>query len=237
MFQSLENFINSQFFNAFVTLVVGSFAYGVYRKGKRDEKRRAASVVLLEIEEAEQHLSKVSVSTPFPSAEADQVKLMPVSSWGIYKHLFINDFDRNETDKISDFYMRCEDYDHAATLKTNITFEQTQQELRTNMQRVLADYAKDYNDNLEAAQSDERKSELEKAYIERRKRFVDIYGNTSETHMYTYIPIKPYNDAQNALQGLEPSLSLTSVGTKLKSISRSRSLIGIIIDKLRGRNT
>jgi len=236
MLESFENFVDSQFFSTFVTLIVGSFAYGVYRKGKRDEKRRAASVILLEIEEAEQHLTKVSVSTPFPSIDADQVKLMPVSSWGTYKHLFINDFDRNETDKISDFYTRCEDYDQSATLKTSITFGQTQQELRTNMQRILADYAKDYNDKLETAQSEDKKAELEKVYIERRKRFVDIYGNTSETHMYTYVPVKPYNDAQNALQGLEPSLSLTSVGTKLKSISRSRSIVGVVVDKLQGRN-
>jgi hypothetical protein len=34
MFSSIENFLNSTFFSAFVTLIVGSFAYGVYRKAK-----------------------------------------------------------------------------------------------------------------------------------------------------------------------------------------------------------
>jgi hypothetical protein len=189
---------------------------------------------LLEIEEAEQHLAKVNVTSPFPSNDADQVKLMPVSSWPLYKHLFIHDFDRNETDKISDFYTRCEDYDKAATLKVSITFEQTQQELRTNVQRILADYAKDYNDRLETATTSQQKDDLEQTYIERRKSFVSIYGNTSETHTYTFLPGKLYSDARSALQGLESSLSLTSVGTKLKSISRSRNIFGKIIDGLLG---
>ncbi len=216
--------------NALVTLLVGTFAYGVYRKGKRDEKRRAASVILLEIEEAEQHMARVSVETPFPSSE-EQIKLMPVASLNQYKHLFISDFDRNETDKISDFYLRCEDYDKAAAFETGVTFERNQQELRTNMQRILADYAREYNDSLEKPSVDAAK--LEEAYIRRRESFVRIYGNTAATHMYTYVPVKPYNDAKRALQGMEQSLSLTSVGIKLKDICRPRNVLGKVIDKLR----
>ena len=216
--------------NTIATLVVGTFAYGVYRKGKRDEKRQAASVILLEIEEAEQRLSRVSVENPFPTGD-EQIKLMPIASWNQYKHLFTNDFDRNETDKISDFYLRCEAYDKAAAFESEVTFELNQQELRINMQRVLADYAREYTDKLEMPGADSNK--LEEEYIKRRERFVKTYGNTASTHMYTYVPVKPTNDAKRALQGMEQSLSLTSVGTKLKNICRPRSLINRTIDKLR----
>lgn len=207
--------------NSAVTLLVGSFAYGVYRKTKRDEKRRAAGIILLEIEEAEQQLTKLSADTPFPSYD-EQVQLMGVASWEHYKHLFINDFDRNETDKISDFYARCHDYDDAATFLIQTTFENNQQELRANAQRILADYAKDYNDELDQEANESKRRELERVYIERRQRFVEIYSNTASTHMYTYAPDKPYHDARRAIQGIETSLSLTSVGIKLKRISRSQ---------------
>lgn len=220
--------------NAGVTLLVGTFAYGVYAKGKRDAKRRAANVILIEVEEAEQHLAKVSVENPFPAGPDVQVKLMPVSSWNQYKHLFINDFDRNETDKISDFYARCEDYDNASSRQIEVTFEGNQQELRINIQRILADYAREYNDALEAAAPEDYDT-LEKRYIERRRRFVQIYDNTASTHTYTYAPAKPYDDAKRALQGIEQSLSLTSVGTKLKSIARSRTIVGKIIDRVQGK--
>lgn len=216
--------------NAAVTLIVGTFAYGVYRKSKRDEKRRAASVILLEIEEAEQHLVKVSAESPFPETD-EQVKLMPVASWNQYKHLFTANFDRNETDKISDFYSRCQEYDKAAAFVSEVTFEQNQQEQRINMQRILADYAREYNDKCEQPGAD--KDMFEQEYIKRRENFVRVYGNTASTHMYSYVPVKPYNDAKRALQGIEQSLSLTSVGTKFKNICRQRNIFNRVIDRVR----
>jgi len=219
----LIGFLNSPFFSGLVTLAVGTFAYVVYQKQKHDEKQRAAAVILLEIEEAEQQLAKVDTDKPFAAVNSEDVRLMPVSSWNQYKHLFTHDFDRNETDKISDFYARCAAYDCAAALSESIIFERSQQELRINMQRVLADYAREYSDKIETAlQADLPK--LEQDYIERRRRFVEIYGNTATTHMYTYVPVKPENDAARALRSLETSLSLTSVGIKIKAIAHQNHL-------------
>lgn len=238
MVQSILNFLNTPLFGTLTALFVGSFAYGVYRRQKQDAKQRAASVILLEIEEAEQRLAKVSLENPFASDVAEQIALMPVASWNEYKHLFVHDFDRNETDKISDFYLRCKNYDEAATMHASNVFELSVQELRSNMHRVLADFAQRYCDeSLKVAPDDiQKRNSLEQQYIERRKRFIEIYGNTAETHMYTYIPVKPTNDAIRTLQGLEPSLSLTSVGSKLKSIARRRNLFGRFLDKLSGRS-
>jgi hypothetical protein len=225
MWHDIVSFLNSSFLSSIVALFVGSFAYGIYLKRQRDAKQRAALVILLEIQGAEQQLTKVSVDKPFPEVDVEQVRLMPVQSWEDYKHLFTNDFDRNENDKISDFYTRCAAYDQAAELNSNIVFERSQQELRINAQRILADYAREYNDLVEKAPKSQL-PKLEQAYITRRQQFIEIYANTSPTHMFTYAPIKPYNDAVRALQGLEPSLSLTSVGTKLKVMSKPQNFFG-----------
>lgn len=186
---------------------------------------------MLEIEEAEQQATKVSIDNPFPLNDASQIKLMPVASWNQYKDLFTDDFDARETDKISDFYTRCEEYDRAAELNATLTFQQNQQELRNNMQRVLAEYAKAYSDELENAAATD-KERLEQEYIQRRQRFLDIYGNNSPTHMYTYVPVKPFNDAKNALQDLETSLSLTSVGIKLKQAARPKGFFKRTVDRI-----
>lgn len=218
-----------------MTLVVGTFAYGIYRKQKRDTKQRAAEIILLEIEDAEQQLAKVSVDKPFPDLRDEQIKLMPMASWSQNKHLFMKDFDRNEIDKISDFYIRCADYDSASMQNSINSFEMSTQELRVNAQRILADYAREFNDSLEAAKDDDERQDLEQAYIKRRRQFIEIYGNTSETHMYTYVPAKPFNDAIRALQGLEQSLSLTSVGVKLKMIARPRGRLRRFWDFVLGK--
>jgi hypothetical protein len=211
-------FFNSDFFIALVTLIAASIAFGLYRKQKNDEKRDAANTILLEIEGAERQLTKVSEDKPFPNIDEEDVYLMRASSWDEFKYLFVNNFDRNEWDKITDFYRRCHDYDEAVTYH-NLNSKKNLQALRVNMQRVLANYADEYTRSIEG-KTEEEFTELEIKYINRRQTFINIYGNTSTTHMYSYIPIKPQNDAKRALKGLETSLSLTSVGIKLKQLSQ-----------------
>lgn len=55
----LINFLNSNFFIALVTLVVGSVAYVIYKLQKRDKKREKANIILLEIQGAERKLQQI----------------------------------------------------------------------------------------------------------------------------------------------------------------------------------
>jgi len=217
------NFFNSSFFIAVTTLAVGTFAYRVYRRQKRDDKSDAAKVMLLEIEGAEQTLQsqRINETQPFTPSGEEDLYLMPLASWGKYKYLFVRNFDRNEWDKISDFYLRCQVYDEAVRFQVSVV-KKNQEELRFNVQRILADYADKYIRSLKG-KSTIQQVQLEQDYIAERKLFTDTYVNTQPTHMFTYIPVMPYNDAIRALKGLDKSISLTSIGIKLKHIAYKKS--------------
>lgn len=57
----LIKFLNSNFFIAIITIVVGSIAYRIYLKQQRDNKMDAAKIILQEIRRAEDIKTKIGV--------------------------------------------------------------------------------------------------------------------------------------------------------------------------------
>lgn len=96
------SFFNSNFFVALITLLVGSFAIGLYIKQRRDKKRDAASLILQEIRYAEQKLRNYNPILGYQLHE----RLLPTDSWTNNIHLFINDFEETQIDLISSFYSK-----------------------------------------------------------------------------------------------------------------------------------
>ena len=204
-----------------VTLVVGLGAFRIYKKQKHDAKRDAANVILLEIENAEQQLQVINQNQQQGSL-AENIYLMKNSSWDSYRYLFVRDFDRNEWDKISDFYNKCHQYDEAVTFN-NKYFGSNVEKTQLQLQRVLAGFAKDFTDAILAATTDREKSDLKDLYGQRKNLFVDSYGlrvnDADFLPPYFYNPQKPVNDAKAILSTIETDLSLTSVGIKLKRMA------------------
>lgn len=211
-------FFESNFFIGLATLIVGVAAYGVYARQKRDAKRNAANIVLLEIERAEQQIQIINQAQQ-PGTLNENLFLMKSASWEKYRHLFVKNFDRNEWDKLTDFYDKCQRYDEAVRYN-NTFFKENAQELTTNLHRALADYAKDCAEQMSAG-TPAQKNTLENAYLAKRKQFIDLYMNVDPDHLYMHFPMKPINDAKAVLDSIEPSLSLTSVGIKLKRLART----------------
>ncbi len=221
LWQHMGNFLYSNFFVGLVALGVGVAAYSVYSKQKRDSKRDSANIILLEIEHAEQQMQIVTQTQESESLN-ENIYLMRVASWEKYRYLFVRDFDRNEWDKVTDFYDKCQRYDTAVRYN-NTFFKANEENLRTNLHRVLADYADEYVSTASNATPTER-TEAERVYLEKRQSFIDMYMRTTQGYLYMYNPIKPVNDAKTVLSSIETSLSLTSVGIKLKRLARASSI-------------
>lgn len=207
----------------FLIALLGLGAYWVYLKQKKDHKRDAANVILLEIESAEQQLTKINRDSPFDNVNEEHVFLMKEGSWNKYRYLFVKDFDRNEWDKISEFYNQCQAYDDAVRYYNSL-FDKNAQEVRQNLQRVLARYAEEHASNTFGRSATDKQT-LDEAYIKKRQQFVDIYMNTLPTHMYVYLPEKPSKDAIRAAKTIA-DLSITSVGIKLKRLSTKNTVSG-----------
>jgi len=98
----LVSFLNSNFFLALTTLVVGGFAIYLYLKQKEDRKRDAAKLILQEIRYAEQKIRKYREVKSYKLYD----KLLPTNSWNDNIHLFIKELKETEIDLISDFYAK-----------------------------------------------------------------------------------------------------------------------------------
>jgi hypothetical protein len=205
------NFINSNFFIALVTLGAGSIAYVLYKKNKKDGKKDAANIVLLEIQNAERLLEVAKERMRKDNVVEDNAYVMPTESWSKYKYMFVRDFDRDEWDSIGMFFERCRLYDEAVAHKS-ASFKKNEAQIRTNMQRVTSDYLKELVDDPPVTNSKRQK------IVDKIDNFQNEYINLRQD-LNQYTPIKPTTDAKVQLDGINENISQTSIGTKFKELA------------------
>lgn len=206
---SIIEFLNSNFFVAFVTIVVGTIALVVYWIQKRDSKREAANIILLEIRAAERKLVEIKKSLKNEILPND-LRLMPTENWSKFSFLFIRDFDRDEWDSLVSFYNNCQLIDE--TIKyNNDSFWNDVEQIRSNKQRLLADFA--------------YKAALDK---NARKEFDDVTDLIDGLYMskqgkFGYTPQKTLNDAKKHVDEIAPRISQSTIGLKLKKLANIKS--------------
>lgn len=199
-----------------VTLLVGLVAFEVYRRQKRDHKKTAARIILIEIENAERQLQTIS------SSESDTLTentyLMPSSSWEKYRHLFAQDFTPREWDTITNFYNRCALFDEAVTFNS-LAFKQNVEAFRKSINFALVLQASQLINGTDSSDTSEATGALiREEYIRFRDSLISLY--MSPSNLYMYNPQKPLNDAVAATKSIDRTISLSSIGTKLRKVSK-----------------
>ena len=96
--------LNTPFFSGLATIITGAFALYVYYKQKRDEKIKAARILLIEIYDCENLIE--SLKTQGVNL-VNTRKVISINSWEKYKHLFARDLDTRELKLIDNFYQQC----------------------------------------------------------------------------------------------------------------------------------
>lgn len=217
------NFFNSNFFIALVTLIVGTAAYIIYRLQKRDEKREAANIVLLEIQGAERKLQQIKKSlSKEPATLPNDLRLMPTENWSRFNYLFIKDFDRDEWDALTEFYNKCQLIDE--TIKyNNAAFWDDVEQIRSNKQRLLADYANEATKKLEGTVDNvtEKDAETIKSFDDITEKFDKVY--MGKQGRFGYTPQKTLDDAKLYISEINLRISQSNVGTKLKKLANIKS--------------
>jgi len=110
MTQYFLQFLNSNFFLALTTAIVGAVAIFLYIKQKKDKKRDAANIILMEIRKAEQIINNYKKHGVVIGVTMN--KILNQNSWNRYNYLFINYLDRDELDLINNFYATCSKLDN-----------------------------------------------------------------------------------------------------------------------------
>lgn len=96
--------MHSDYINSAATLIVGTVAFVVYWLNKRNEKRNAATIILMDIRHAEQVvlsiLEKGSIDTFVKDVITD-------NNWEKYKHLFAVNFSQDDFAAFNRFFGAC----------------------------------------------------------------------------------------------------------------------------------
>jgi hypothetical protein len=220
-----------QYVNALATVIVGSIAFMIYVKQKFDSKKDAASIILLEIKNAEPKIVQANNSLANNPPYLANIATMPNQSWDKYGYLFVGDFKPNEWEKVSNFYNKCRLHDEAVEYN-NSFFSKNEQEVRINTQRVIADYSKEYLDKIQKVKNNTTKQKMQLEMQFMINQFINEYRNVNVTNGNAfYAPQKPINDARSAISNLDTDISTSSVGIKLENIN-AHPFLYYLISKL-----
>ena len=181
----------------------------LYFQQKSDFKSDTASIILMEIRQAEESIEKLKVlldkNTNFP------IVLLPTNNWNEYKYLFIKDLDQDELDLVNHFYSKCLQIDNALS-QLNIS---SQLEQKSNhIHQTIVNLAKEVSD-IENEEGILNRNSLQKTFEEKRDRFVEIISHDG----YRFMPNAPMQEVFMGLNSIE-RITVTSVGTKLKKIAQ-----------------
>jgi len=217
MFDYLVAFLNSNFFIAAITFLGGLVAYFLYQRNVSDAKVAAATTLLLEIQNAERGIREVE--TNVLNGDLPNRLLMPTESWTANKHLFARDFDRDEWDTLSRFYIDCALFDAAVNLNASY-FQKNEEQIRVQMHMATAMYLREYLDGPEtdAEQSaTEKDPRLASAY-QKALKFQELY--LAKVGILLYSPQKPLGDARTVMNRIAKTITQNSIGSKLKRLAR-----------------
>lgn len=204
----LVRFLNSSFFIALTTFLVGWAAYLLYLRQLKDQKKTAANLVVLEIKSAAQQLkeiekiytqykvlrdSKQDVSNQkmFP----EKIQIMKTENWPKYRHLFSSSTSPELLSEIDEYYLNCHYLDEALSNIDGV-FSKNEAEIRTNMFSTIAKYMNSAADGiLTNPTNDPEIAKKNNDLVEDYKNKLDAFKNAFPT-AYSYRPIKYFNDAE-----------------------------------------
>ena len=195
--------------------LIGLTVLYIYRKQKADEKKDAANIILLEIQNAEKLLKQSKNQLYKPIPELLNTLVMEQESWNRYKYLFVADLDKIQWSAITDFYSSCKKFDEAVRLN-NSFFEKNEIQIRVQLTQQRAECIKEYLPKIKNVSG----SKKESIFAEMDKN-IKLFFDTYLSHGLLYNPQRPIDDAKDAIVSLDMDLSLSSVGKKLEEIVKS----------------
>lgn len=131
--------ITDGLYTGLMAFFVGLFAIWLYLRKQIDHKKDAASIILLEVQNAERILPQIKDG--LRSSILTNKFLLPTYSWDKYKYLFVRDFDSLEWESITSFYNNCKHYDESVSYN-NTFFQKNEEQMRVNMFRIQSNIIK-----------------------------------------------------------------------------------------------
>lgn len=209
---TIADVINSNGLQTAVALAVGTFVFIQYRIRKRDEIKRSASLIVTEIQTAERKIKNVKKRLADGVLDAD-VSIITTNSWQRYRYMLSDFLDRDEWDAIEDFYDRALMLDD--TIKyNNLMFRNDVEQIRTNKQRAVADFAIETVNGI----SDTTNREDVASLFSNKVQVYDTLYMSKQGEM-SYTPSRILDDAKKYIDNIPSLLSSPSI-VKLKNVAQ-----------------
>ena len=206
-------FLDSNFFQSIVALIVGVFVFVQYRINRRDHLRDAASIIIIEIQTASRTIKSIRKRLVDRVLDSD-VSVMPSDSWKENRQLFAKYLDRDEWDTIEDFYDRSRLLDDVVKYNRQM-FRNDVEQIRINKQRAAADFAIDTVNNI--AVNNMNKEDVANMFSGKVSVYDTLY--MSKQGELAYTPNQVTDDAKKYIDNI-PDILNSSAYVRLKSISR-----------------
>jgi len=206
-------FLDSNFFQSIVALIVGVFVFVQYRINRRDHLRDAASIIIIEIQTASRTIKSIRKRLADRVLDSD-VSVMPSDSWKENRQLFAKYLDRDEWDTIEDFYDRSRLLDDVVKYNRQM-FRNDVEQIRINKQRAAADFAIDTVNNIAA--NNMSKEDVASMFSGKVSVYNTLY--MSKQGELAHTPNQVTDDAKKYIDNI-PDILNSSAYVKLKSISR-----------------
>jgi len=191
------NIIKSDVTRNIVMIIAASTAFIVYYFNKRDNFRKAASIILLEIKEVENIISNVRTGQMFNIS----LPILKSNSWKEYKHFFVNKLDLDEFQQLNNFYIQAEIIENER-IKVSNALTIAMEEKEKLLQKMIIELAKEYSSNKDE-------------YNRKKNECLEIIHKED----YYFEPSVPKDRINKAIIGMQ-LIIITSIGTKLKKYSK-----------------
>lgn len=96
--------MSPEIINSIVTLIVGLVAFVVYWLKKREEKRNAATIVIMDIRHAEQVVNSILEKG---MVDTYLKNILSENNWAKYKHLFASNLSTDDFSAFNRFFDSC----------------------------------------------------------------------------------------------------------------------------------
>lgn len=210
------DFLNSNGLQTAAALGAGAFIFIQYRMKKRDEVKRAANLIITEVQAAERKIKNIKLRLTEGALEAD-VSIITTNSWERYRYLLAKFLDRDEWDTLDDFYDRALLLD--GTIKYNDQmFRNDVEQIRINKQRAIADFA---IETVNSISIDSDREQVAQIFSSKVAVYDTLY--MSKQAEMRYAPSKILDDAKKYIDNMPDILNSHSI-TKLKQVAKSGKL-------------
>lgn len=223
-------FFNSNFFVAITTIIAGITALLVYFRQKSDYKRDASKSLYSEIVNAERvvkEVKKIKQNNNLLSLGTDAGKYaLGDSSWERLKHLFVNDFNSNEWEKLNTFFNQKNEYSKTIENISNLfpkNIEFRMQSIQGELAKIATEQADEFSkikiptDPTNKEYNEEAKKIIEK-FENKARAFQTIFIDANTSFKYSYFPQGTFEPLEKVLDIIDTNISISSIGVKIQKM-------------------